>query len=297
MRRTAPYAPLRPMTRWRRVGLALRAIVRPRNAQLSWAAGRVLAGAILACGVLAQALFGWRWWIVVIVLTVGGEAALVAARLARAADREELVDELLDALSPGRGRARRVRRAAERVRTAPTAAYGLPSSWTGPRYLAGLGTRRPRRGPERTTSVQLGHGDRHADHGPLLVVGTDADAWPRNGPADLAERLAHVPPGPGAGGAAGAGPGPAPPGRTTPAGPPGAVATGPARPAPKVQRVAIQVDGQPVPFDVLADGRRWVAQGEVGDLVVTLEARDLPPASVRLARVADLDPYLADVPF
>jgi hypothetical protein len=61
--------------------------------------------------------------------------------------------------------------------------------------------------------------------------------------------------------------------------------------------VAIQVDGQPVPFDVLADGRRWVAQGEVGDLVVTLEARDLPPASVRLARVADLDPYLADVPF
>ncbi|HEX8931015.1 MAG TPA: hypothetical protein VGA45_19035 [Actinomycetota bacterium] len=287
MRPSPSHAPLRPLTRWRRVGLALRAIVRPRNARLSWAAGRVLAGAILACGVIAQALFGWRWWIVVIVLTVGGEAALVAARLARAADREELVDELLDALSPGRGRARRVRRAAGRIRAAPTAAYGLPPSWTGPRYLAGFGTRRPRRGPERTTSVQLGHGDRHAGHGPLLVVGTDAEAWPRHGTADLAERLAHLPP------AAAAGPvaegGPIPPAAA--AAPAGAAVAGP---GPEVQRVAIPVDGRPVPFDLLADGRRWVARGEVGDLVVTLEGRDLAPASVRLARVADLGPYLAD---
>ena len=258
--------PLRPMTRWRRVWLAMRAIVRPRNTQLSWAAGRVLAGAILACGVIAQALFGWRWWIVVIVLTVGGEAALVAARLARAADREELLDELLDAISPGRARARSVRRMAERFRAAPFALYGLPPSWTGPRYLAGFGTRRPRRGPERTASVQLGHGDRHTGDGPLLVVGIDTEAWPRHGTTDLAERLAHFPP----------------------------AATGSAGPASEVQRVAIPVDGRPVPFDLLADGRRWVAQGEVGDLVVTLEGRDLAPASVRLARVADLGPYLAD---
>lgn len=269
MRRTRPYAPLRPMTRWRRVWLAVRAIVRPRNAQLSWAAGRVLAGAVLACGVIAQALFGWRWWIVVIVLTVGGEAALVVARLARAADREELLDELLDAISPGRARARHVRRMAERFRAAPFALYGLPPSWTGPRYLAGFGTRRPRRGPERTASVQLGHGDRHASDGPLLVVGIDTEAWPRHGTTDLAERLAHLPPA-------------------------DAAATGSAGPASEVQRVAIPVDGRPVPFDLLADGRRWVAQGEVGDLVVTLEGRDLAPASVRLARVADLGPYLAD---
>jgi hypothetical protein len=281
MRRTRPYAPLRPMTRWRRVWLAMRAIVRPRNTQLSWAAGRVLAGAILACGVIAQALFGWRWWIVVIVLTVGGEAALVAARLARAADREGLLDELLDALSPGRARARRVRRMAEWFRAAPFALYGLPPNWAGPRYLAGFGTRRPRRGPERTTSIQLGHGDRHAGHGPLLVVGTDAEAWPRHGTADLAERLAH---------AQGAGSGAAP-GPVATAAPAGAAATGP---APEVQRVAIPVDGRPVPFDLLADGRRWVAQGEVGDLVVTLEGRDLAPASVRLARVVELAPYLAD---
>jgi hypothetical protein len=290
MRRTRPYAPLRPMTRWRRVWLAMRAIVRPRNTQLSWAAGRVLAGAILACGVIAQALFGWRWWIVVIVLTVGGEAALVVARLARAADREELLDELLDALSPGPARARHVRRMAERFRAAPFALYGLPPSWTGPRYLAGFGTRRPRRGPERTASVQLGHGDRHASDGPLLVVGIDTEAWPRHGTTDLAERLAHLPPAAGAGPVAA--PGPVPPAAAPiPAGPAGAAATGPVS---EVQRVAIPVDGRPVPFDLLADGRRWVAQGEVGDLVVTLEGRDLAPASVRLARVADLGPYLAD---
>jgi hypothetical protein len=54
------------------------------------------------------------------------------------------------------------------------------------------------------------------------------------------------------------------------------------------------VDGEPVSFDVLADRRRWVGQGEVGDLVLTLEARDLPLASVRLARLDDLGPYLAD---
>jgi hypothetical protein len=62
------------------------------------------------------------------------------------------------------------------------------------------------------------------------------------------------------------------------------------------QRVEITVDGEPVVFEVLAEGRRWVAQGERGDLVVTLEARDLPLPEVRLVRVADLEPYLARPP-
>jgi hypothetical protein len=48
-----------------------------------------------------------------------------------------------------------------------------------------------------------------------------------------------------------------------------------------------------VAFEVLGDGRRWVAQGEQGDLVVTLEARDLPLAEVRLVRITDVEPYLA----
>jgi hypothetical protein len=132
-------SPLRPMTRGRRVVAAARAILRPRNQALSWGAGRVLAGAILVCGVIAQALFGWRWWLVVIVLTAGGGALLVASTLARSAEREELVDELLDALSPGRAHSRRAQRAVERFRAAPFPLYGLPASWTGPgaRWRAG----------------------------------------------------------------------------------------------------------------------------------------------------------------
>jgi hypothetical protein len=60
--------------------------------------------------------------------------------------------------------------------------------------------------------------------------------------------------------------------------------------------VEILVDGEPVTFEVLGDGRRWVAQGEYGDLVVTLEARDLPLAQVRLVRVTDVEPYLGGPP-
>src|SRR6266536_678546 len=94
--------PLVPGSRWRRVVRAVRAILRPRADALSWGAGRLAAGAILAAGVVAQALFGWRWWVVVIVLTVAGEAAIVASTLARSAERDDLVDELLGALAPGR---------------------------------------------------------------------------------------------------------------------------------------------------------------------------------------------------
>jgi hypothetical protein len=230
--------------------------------------------------VIAQALFGWRWWIVVIVLTVGGEALLVASTLARSAEREDLVDELVDALSPGRASARRARRAVERFRAAPFPLYGLPASWTGPRSLAGWATSRPRRARERTTQVQLAHGDRRAAQGPFLLVEIDAEHWPRHGSPDrdLAGRLTHSA-GPPAGGA-GAGAG-------WTAGAPGVPGPG------EVRRVEIPVDGAPVGFDVRGDGRRWVARGEIGDLVVTLEARDLPLASVRLARLDDLCPYLA----
>lgn len=172
--------PLVPGSRWRRVVRAVRAILRPRADALSWGAGRLAAGAILAAGVVAQALFGWRWWVVVIVLTVAGEAAIVASTLARSAERDDLVDELLGALAPRRQRARRSRRALARLGAAPFPLYGLPPAWTGPRFLGGWSARRDlRAGAERTTSVRLGHGDPSADRGPLLLVEVDADIWAR----------------------------------------------------------------------------------------------------------------------
>jgi hypothetical protein len=294
--------PLVPGSRWRRVVRAVRAILRPRADALSWGAGRLAAGAILAAGVIAQALFGWRWWVVVIVLTVAGEAAIVASTLARSAERDDLVDELLGALAPRRQRARRSRRALARLRAAPFPLYGLPPAWTGPRFLGGWSARRDlRAGAERTTSVRLGHGDPSADRGPLLLVEVDADTWGRPTRPDLAARLAHSRPAgpevggearPEVGGTAGAGAGKSAAGRP---GPEVGWAAGPAGPevGGEVERVEIPVDGQAVGFEALADGRRWVAQGELGDLVVTLEARDLPPGEVRLVRIADLAPYLA----
>jgi hypothetical protein len=226
----------------------------------------------------------------VIVLTAGGEAALIASTLARSAEREQLVDELLDALTPGRGWSRRARRAVDRFQAAPFALYGLPSSWSGPRYLAGWATSRPRRGPERTTQVQLGHGDRRTGRGPYLLVEIDTEAWPRHG---LADRLTHA-------AAAPAGPSHPGPEAWSHAVPQTAANAGTVREpvapgsAAGTERAEIPVDGEPVSFDALADRRRWVAQGEVGDLVLTLEARDLPLAPVRLARLDDLGPYLAD---
>ena len=278
--------PLVSATRWRRVVRALRAVLRPRATALSWGASRVAAGAILAVGVIAQALFGWRWWLVVIVLTVAGEAAMLGSTLARSAERDELVDELVDALSPRRQVRRRARRALQRFNAAPFPLYGLPPSWTGARFLGGWAAQRDyRAGVERTTSMQLGHGDRLADRGPLLLVEVDANAWPRLNPPNLAERLAHA--------GAGAGPGPATPTGPGPAGAAASPAAVGAEAGSAVERVEIPVDGAPVSFELLGDGRHWVAQGERGDLVVTLEARDLPLAQVQLVRVTDLEPYLA----
>jgi hypothetical protein len=287
--------PLVPGSRWRRVVRVVRAILRPRADALSWGAGRLAAGAILAAGVVAQALFGWRWWVVVIVLTVAGEAATVASTLARSAERDDLVDELLGALAPRRQRARRSRRALARLRAAPFPLYGLPPAWTGPRFLGGWSARRDlRAGAERTTSVRLGHGDPSADRGPLLLVEVDADTWARPTRPDLAARLAHSRP---AGPEVGSEARPAGPEVGGAAGPAGAERSAAGRPGPEVggevERVEIPVDGEAVGFEVLADGRRWVAQGDLGDLVVTLDARDLPPGEVRLVRIADLVPYLA----
>lgn len=238
-----------PLARPARVVAAVRAVLRPRVGALSWAGSRLLAGCILVAGLIAQALFGWRWWVVVIVLTVAGEVILVCSSLARSAERDELVDELLAALAPARRERRRARLVAERFRAAPFALYGLPPSWTGPRFLGRWSSAHPRRAAELTTSLQLGHGDPDAAAGPLLLV--EVAPW-TTAPGSEA--------------------------------PHGSEAT---------RRVEIPVDGEPVPFELAGDARRWVARGEHGALVLRLEARDLDPSGVSLARIADLAPYLA----
>jgi hypothetical protein len=58
------------------------------------------------------------------------------------------------------------------------------------------------------------------------------------------------------------------------------------------QVVMIPVDGRPVAFCWLAEGRHWVAQAGLEDRTLTLRGRDLPVESVELVRVLDLEPYL-----
>ena len=57
-------------------------------------------------------------------------------------------------------------------------------------------------------------------------------------------------------------------------------------------QVTIPVDGRPVAFQWLAEGRHWVARAEVSDCALTLHGRDLPVESVELVQVSDLEPYV-----
>jgi hypothetical protein len=64
------------------------------------------------------------------------------------------------------------------------------------------------------------------------------------------------------------------------------------RPDPAWSLVTIPVDGRPVGFWWLAEGRHWVARAELDNRTLTLYARDLPVESVALVRVTDLEPYV-----
>ena len=135
-----------------------------------------------------------------------------------------------------------------------------------------------------TTALSLGHGDPLAEEGPQLRVEVRAervepepgttmrvesrrqlaeDLWlaaalPAHDPAEHFDQLAAVR----------------------------------RRPDPAWSLVTIPVDGQPVGFWWLTEGRHWVARAELDERTLTLHARDLPVESVELVRVSDLEPYI-----
>ncbi|HSO52279.1 MAG TPA: hypothetical protein VL330_05930 [Actinomycetes bacterium] len=168
---------------------------------------------------------------------------------------------------PARGLRRERREMAERFRAAPFPLYALPASWTGPRHLGGMGSRQARGQPPLVTSLTLAHGDPAAEHGPELRVEVRSDPDdPGTGP-ELRQALAVD---------LGGGPG--------------------GRPAdqadPRWVAVRLPVDGQPVTFDLLAEGRHWVALAELEGRALVLQARDLAPEQVELVRVTDVEPYV-----
>jgi hypothetical protein len=63
-------------------------------------------------------------------------------------------------------------------------------------------------------------------------------------------------------------------------------------PDPPWSPVTISVNGRPVGFDLLGEGRHWVAVGELEGQLLVLQARDLTPEEVELVRVTDVAPYV-----
>jgi hypothetical protein len=171
----------------------------------------------------------------------------------------------------------------ERFRAAPFPLYGLPASWPGPRQLGGWAGGGSERRPV-TTALELDHGEPLAEEGPQLRVEVSVERLDTGQvPAEwsqhrrrLAEELwfAAVPP------------------AHDVAEHWHQVAVSHGRPDAAWSRVMIPVDGRPVAFEWLAEGRHWVAQGELDDRTLTLRARDLPVESVQLVRVSGLEPYI-----
>ena len=156
---------------------------------------------------------------------------------------------------------------AERFRAAPFPLYGLPASWTGPRHLGGMGSRQARGQPRVVTSLTLAHGDPAAGHGPELRVEVRSDPDDPGAGPELRQALAVDLR--------------------------WAAASLEDREADPIwSAVPIPVDGQPVTFDLLAEGRHWVAMAELEGRVVVLQARDLAPEQVELVRVTDVEPYV-----
>jgi hypothetical protein len=194
-----------------------------------------------------------------------------------------LATEVLRLVSPTRAMERDHRQLVELVRAAPFPLYGLPASWPGPCQLggwAGGGSE----GRPVTTALRLDHGEPKAEEGPQLWVevsvgrldsGQVTAAWSQRR-RGLAEELwlAAVPP---AHDVVEHGE---------------QVAAAGSRSGAAWSQVMIPVDGRPIAFAWVAEGRHWVAQGELEDRTLTLRARDLPVESVELVRVSDVEPYI-----
>jgi hypothetical protein len=270
---------------WWSLPVHLLQILRQRRAMTSVPATYLVAMVVgAALGVAAQLLLGWRWWLVA--------AAVVAAVWVfffstafwgGGGSSRSLATEVLRIVSPRRAVERDLRQQVARFRAAPFPSYGLPASWLGPRQLGGWEESRATGRRPVTTALSLAHGEPLAEEGLQLRVevrtyregdevlpvrsesrrGLAEELWWEAAPTarDVAEHWDQV-------------------------------AAARRRPDPVWSQVTIRVDGRPVDFQWLAEGRHWVAYAELDDRMLTLRGRDLPVESVELVLVLDLEPYI-----
>ena len=238
-----------------------------------------------ALGVAAQLLVGWPWWLVAagVVVAVWLLFASTAVWGTGGSD-QPLATDLLRVVRPGRAIERDHEQAVERFRAAPFPLYGLPAAWPGPRHLGGWEGSWAKGQRPVTSALSLAHGGPLAEEGPQLRVEVRAEGVEPElgmtmrvqGRRQLAEDLWLA----------------AAPRAHDPAEHVDQLAAARRRPDPAWSQVTIPVDGRPVGFAWLAEGRHWVARAELDDHTLILHARDLPVESVELVRVADLEPYV-----
>jgi hypothetical protein len=236
-------------------------------------------------GVAAQLLFGWSWWLVAAAVVAAVWLFFASTAVWGAGGSSQpLATDLLRVVRPRQVIERDHRQEVERFRAAPFPLYGLPPAWPGPRYLGGWEGSWTKGQRPVTTALSLGHGDPLVEEGPdlrvevrvedvdpehaaTMVVGRRRmlaeDLWIQAAPQghDIAQHVEQL-------------------------------AAARRRPDPAWSQVTIPVDGRPVGFWWLAEGRHWVALAELDGRTVALHGRDLPVESVELVRVSDLQPYI-----
>jgi hypothetical protein len=241
---------------WRRVPAGLAGIVRRRRTMVPVPLTYLVAAAVGGTlGAAAQVVLGWPWWRVAAAFVVAVWLFFLSTAFRGIGSSRSLATEVLLVVNPAAGVQREQRELVDRFRAAPLPLYGLPPSWSGPRYLGGLQGRGAGRGLV-TTALSLGHGDPAVDQGPQLRVEVRAE---QDGPEQAAADL---------------------------------VGKARGRPDPAWSQVAIPVDGLPASFAWLAEGRDWVAYTELEDRALVLQARDLPVDGVELVQITDLEPYI-----
>jgi hypothetical protein len=246
-----------------------------------------LAAAVVGAGlgVAAQLLFGWPWWLLAAAVVAAVWLLFASTALWAAGGSDQpLASDLLRVVRPHRAIERGHEQEVERFRAAPFPLYGLPAAWAGPRYLGGWEGSWARGQRPVTTALSLAHGEPRTEEGPQLRVevrtehvDTELGMTVRGGSrGDLAEELWLQ----------------AAPRAHDPAEHFDQLAAARRRPDPTWSQVTIPVDGRPVGFWWLAEGRHWVARAELDNRTLTLHARDLPVQAVELVRVLDLEPYV-----
>jgi hypothetical protein len=283
-RSSATYAPSR--RGWWSLPVELFRVVRRRRTMIPVPATYLVAAVVgTALGVAAQLLFGWPWWLLAASLVAVVWLFFFSTALWGAGGSSRpLATDLLRVVRPRQAIERDHEQEVKRFRAAPFPLYGLPPAWPGPRHLGGWEGGWAKGQQPGTTALSLGHGDPLADQGPQLRVGVRVERVEgeqmmtvRGGSRrDLAEELWLA----------------AAPQAQDPAEHFDQVAAARRRPEPAWSQVMIPVDGRPVGFWWLAEGRHWIARAELDDRTLTLRGRDLPVEAVELVRVTDLEPYI-----